>query len=79
MFTCLAPAYDILILSNSVTHQSIVLESCSNTKKMQQVFKSPMKKSFFWFLVLLFLWVTSYVGQVFCHIGSGYLVLDQVT
>jgi len=43
-------------LTNCIAHQPIVLESCSNPQKTWQVFKSAVKK-IFWFWV--FLWVTS--------------------
>jgi len=36
-------------LTNSTTHQVIVLESCSSPQKNWQVFESAMKKFFFWF------------------------------
>jgi len=55
-------------LCNSITRQSIVLESCSNPKKMWQVCMSAMKKSI---LVLLFFvsdvissWVLAILAQV---------------
>jgi len=40
-------------LSNSVTRQAVVLESCSNAQKMWQVFEITMKK-FHEFWILLF-------------------------
>jgi len=41
-------------LGNCITHQVIVLESCSNPQKTRRVFKFAMKKNFwFWISDLL--------------------------
>jgi len=51
-------------LCNSITRQSIVLESCSNPEKAQQVFQFAMKKC----SVLGFVF---FVGEVISEVGLG--------
>ena len=61
-FTPKNPAWTAIFAPqcNYITCQSIVLESCSNPQKTQQVFKSAMTKKF-GFGLQVFLWVRSQV------------------
>ena len=65
------------LLSNSITHQLIVLESCSNPQKTWQVFKSAMKKKFLGFG--FFVSSDIIVRKAFGHFGSYYLAWGPTT